>query len=165
MMTVRPRVTLAQLAALCALLALGTLQAPRTSATSLTAHVIELTNAQRRAFRGDGCPALVANDALAHAAEQHAVDMARHNYLSHNSRSGASPWQRMRRAGYRPTRAAENIAAGQSSPEAVVGLWMSSPHHRANILDCRLREIGVGFAEGPGTIYGTYWVQAFGTRR
>ncbi|MFI6587758.1 CAP domain-containing protein [Embleya sp. NPDC050493] len=37
-----------------------------------------------------------------------------------------------------------NLAFGQTSPEAVVGLWMGSPQHRANILDPRWTRTGAG---------------------
>jgi uncharacterized protein YkwD len=30
----------------------------------------------------------------------------------------------------------------------IVGAWMRSPGHRANILNARFREIGVGIAQG-----------------
>jgi uncharacterized protein YkwD len=38
---------------------------------------------------------------------------------------------------------------------------MNSAGHRANILNCGYREIGVGYATGGS--YGTYWTQDFGT--
>jgi uncharacterized protein YkwD len=37
---------------------------------------------------------------------------------------------------------------------------MASPGHRANILNCTYRDIGVGYATGGS--YGTYWTQTFG---
>ncbi|HEY8664738.1 MAG TPA: CAP domain-containing protein [Propionibacteriaceae bacterium] len=44
----------------------------------------------------------------------------------------------------------------------VMASWMNSAGHRANILNCALTELGVGYATG-GT-YGSYWTQDFGTR-
>ena len=162
-MSARPCVKLFQLAALCVILTMGILPATPTSASSSSARVIELTTAKRRAIMGRRCPALVYNPALAAAAQAHAGDMAARNYFSHTGRSGSTGWQRVKAAGYSPSRIAENIAGGQPSPEAVVAGWMRSRGHRANILDCRLREIGVGVAEGGR--YGVYWVQVFGARR
>jgi uncharacterized protein YkwD len=124
--------------------------------------VIVLTNEHRRAA---GCGDLAWNGALATAAQRHADDMAANNYFSHNSRNGATFAARIRAAGYRYRLAAENIAAGQQSPEEVVATWMDSPGHRANILNCRLRHVGIGFAENGGSAYGAYWVQDFGTAR
>jgi uncharacterized protein YkwD len=138
---------------------------PITAASSLAqfqARVVSLTNGQRRLH---GCPALVANLTLTRVAQAHSADMAAHNYFSHYSRNGASPFVRIRAAGYRYAEAAENIAAGQNTPEVVVTAWMRSPHHRANILNCRLRQIGVGYAYNPASTYRTYWTQDFGTPR
>ncbi len=162
-MPARPCVKLFQLAALCVILTLGILPATPATASSSSARVIELTNAKRRAIMGQRCPALVNNPALAAAAQAHAGDMAARNYFSHTSPGGATAWQRVKAAGYSPRRIAENIAGGQPSAEAVVAGWMRSRGHRANILDCRLREIGVGVAEGGR--FGIYWAQVFGARR
>jgi uncharacterized protein YkwD len=38
--------------------------------------------------------------------------------------------------------------------------WMNSPGHKANILNCQYRHIGVGHAKGGP--YGHYWTQNFG---
>jgi uncharacterized protein YkwD len=124
--------------------------------------VIELTNEHRRAA---GCSNLTWNPALAQAAQHHATDMAANNYFSHTSRSGTSFATRIRRAGYRYRMVAENIAAGQQSPEEVVATWMASPAHRANILNCRLRHVGIGLGESSSSSYGLYWVQDFGIVR
>jgi len=43
----------------------------------------------------------------------------------------------------RATVAAENLARGNVSAEAIVAAWMASPDHRANILDGRLNRVGV----------------------
>lgn len=52
----------------------------------------------------------------------------------------------------------ENIAYGQSSPEAVMNAWMNSSGHRANILQANFSKIGVGVVESGGRLY---WVQLF----
>lgn len=114
-------------------------------------------------------PPLRNSPRLADAAQGHARDMAKHNYFSHDSRSGASFIDRIRRTGYldgaRSWIAAENIAWGtgkMATPKAIVKSWMDSPGHRANILSGSLREIGIGVAEdapiegaGPGGTYAT----------
>ena len=46
--------------------------------------------------------------------------------------------------------AAENIGAGAVSASAMVAAWMASPPHRANILNSRLRYIGVGASHSHG---------------
>jgi uncharacterized protein YkwD len=56
---------------------------------------------------------------------------------------------------------AENIAAGSETPERVVAQWMSSPGHRANIMNPKLCRIGVGYAYFASGQYLHYWVQCF----
>ena len=58
-------------------------------------------------------------------------------------------------------RVGENIAAGSSTPEAVVEQWMNSPGHRTNILNSDYDELGVGHAYDANTTFGHYWVQMF----
>ncbi len=118
--------------------------------------VIGLTNAQRAKA---GCPALRADTRLTRAAQAHSSDMAARGVLSHNSAAG-DPGARIRAVGYSARGWAENIASGQRGPSEVVDAWMRSPGHRANILNCGLRDIGVGLAQGRN---GTpYWTQDFG---
>jgi uncharacterized protein YkwD len=49
---------------------------------------------------------------------------------------------------------AENVAAGYQTPSDVVRAWMNSKGHRANILNGRYTEIGVGNS-------GRFWTQTF----
>jgi uncharacterized protein YkwD len=57
---------------------------------------------------------------------------------------------------------AENVAAGYRTARAVMTGWMNSAGHRANIVNCRYRAIGVGVARaGDG---GLYWTQDLGGR-
>jgi uncharacterized protein YkwD len=121
--------------------------------------VLALTNAQRIAA---GCPALVWNDTLAAVARGHSADMATNSYFDHNNQAGLTPAQRVLAAGYSYTLTAENIAAGQRTAQDVLTSWMNSAGHKANIVNCDLHELGVGFATGGS--YGTYWTQDFGTR-
>lgn len=55
----------------------------------------------------------------------------------------------------------ENIAAGNSTAAATVNQWMNSPGHRANILNKKYKELGVGHSHKPNSEYGDYWVQMF----
>jgi uncharacterized protein YkwD len=114
-----------------------------------------LTNKERAA---KGCSPLRIDLRLAASARAHSKDMAANNYFSHTSQNGDSPWKRMEEAGY-TSPGAENIAKGYATAAAVVEGWMKSPGHRANILNCDLRAIGVGMAGGSG---GPYWTQNFG---
>jgi len=100
-------------------------------------------------------PPLRLNAKLSRAARRHSRDMVRHRYFAHDSRSGRSPFDRMRATHYVPRNAswslAENIGWGSGtlgSPIALVRAWMHSPPHRANILSRQFRDIGIGIAPG-----------------
>lgn len=72
--------------------------------------------------------------------------MARDDFFSHcDFPTGLDPWDRLRRAGYSHSAAAENLAGGSSTPPAAVAQWLKSPEHRANILSADYRELGVGY--------------------
>ena len=124
------------------------------------AEVVRLVNVARA---GAGCRALRVDVHLTAAARLHSEDMARRNYFSHTSLDGRSPWDRIRAQGY-AYGSAENIAAGQRTPAAVMTAWMNSPGHRANILNCSSAAIGVGIGRSSDSTYGIYWTQDFGTR-
>ena len=119
--------------------------------------MLRLVNAERSRA---GCRLLTVNSALTKAARAHSTDMARKNYFSHTSLDGRSAVDRMRAAGYSGRMMGENIAAGQPTAASVVKAWMNSPGHRANILNCGYRYLGVGHATGG--YYGNYWTQNFG---
>jgi uncharacterized protein YkwD len=128
----------------------------------VTTQVVTLTNAERAKA---GCGPLSVNATLTAVAQAHSQDMATNDYFDHNSQDGRTPFDRMTAAGYRYSTAAENIAAGQRTPQDVMTAWMNSPGHRANILNCALKEIGVGYATDSASRYGVYWTQDFGTPR
>jgi uncharacterized protein YkwD len=145
-----------------ATLALAATLTPHATAATVQEDVIALTNAERAKV---GCPALRQNAALSTAAQRHSADMATHNFVGHTGSDGSSMVTRIERAGYtRWTRAAENVAAGNQTAADVVRGWMNSSGHRANILNCALRDIGVGHQYRQNTKYGHYWTQNFGTR-
>lgn len=121
--------------------------------SSLQDQVVTLTNAARK---DAGCAPLKADASLTAAAQGHAKDMAARDYFEHTTPEGVTFDQRIRNAGYsRP--GAENIAQGSQTAEGVMELWLNSPGHRANILNCDLTAIGVGLDRN-----GFYWVQNFG---
>ncbi|MBK1784718.1 CAP domain-containing protein [Prauserella cavernicola] len=120
---------------------------------SSTARVVSLVNSERA---DAGCSALSVDNRLTNSAQRHSDDMAQREYLSHTSPDGTTFDERISEAGY-PDPAAENIAMGLSSPEAVMDAWMSSDGHRRNILNCDINTIGVGVNSD-----GWYWTQNFG---
>ncbi|MFE9773638.1 CAP domain-containing protein [Streptomyces sp. NPDC005931] len=140
-----------------------TTSAPRPTATATAtasgavARVVELVNAERSKA---GCSPVTVNSALTRAAQAHSDDMASSGTMSHTGSDGSSPADRITRAGYSWSTYGENVAYGYSTPEQVMQGWMNSSGHRANILNCGFREIGVALAQP-----GSYWTQAFGTAR
>lgn len=112
---------------------------------------------------------------LARAARRHSQSMVAMRYFAHEGPDGAGVADRLRRTGYIPAarrwRVAENIAwigGTHVTAQFAMQLWMNSAGHRANILDPRLREIGVGVANGsPSGSYGRAltFTTDFGYRR
>ncbi|MDP9865490.1 MULTISPECIES: CAP domain-containing protein [Streptosporangium] len=122
--------------------------------------VVRLTNAERA--KG-GCQPLKHDAQLRKAAYGHSADMAEQGYFSHTSKDGRSFMDRIRGAGFTGGSGwAENIAMGQPTPAAVVGSWMNSSGHKANIMNCKYTLIGVGAAKNAkGQIY---WTQVFAAK-
>lgn len=123
--------------------------------TSYEDLVVRLTNAARARV---GCGPLRVDDRLRSAAHAHSYDMAARNYFGHNTPDGRTPWDRIRAAGY-DAPAAENIARGQQTPQDVTQAWLNSQGHRENMLNCKIKAIGVGTHIGSG---GPWWTQDFG---
>lgn len=126
--------------------------------------VVELTNKERAKY---GLQPVKLNLVLNQVALHHSQDMAMQDFFDHVALDGSEPWDRMTRAGYQYSVAAENIAAGFLTPETVVQAWMESPGHRSNILAPDVEEIGIGYYYLPsdrGSVnYKHYWTQVFGT--
>nr|WP_035797431.1 sigma-70 family RNA polymerase sigma factor [Kitasatospora mediocidica] len=126
------------------------------TAGSFQQQVLDLVNIQRAQ---NGCGPLTANGKLQAAAQGQSDDMAARHFFDHTNPDGAGPQQRIDATGYQWSTWGENIAQGQSTPASVMDSWMNSPGHRANILNCAFKEIGVGVHQGPG---GPWWTQDFG---
>lgn len=129
---------------------------PGGAAADHARRVLDLVNAERAKA---GCPALHADARLQRAAQGHADDMAARGYYAHDTPEGRSAGDRIGAAGYRWRTWAENIHRGPRDPDTAVRDWMKSPGHRANILDCAFRDIGVGVTLRSN---GPWWVQNFG---
>lgn len=110
-------------------------------------------------------PALVLAAQLNAASDKYAIDMATYNRFSHTGRDGSQPWDRMSREGYVWRSAGENIAAGYSTPQAVVDGWLRSPGHCKNMMSAAFRDIGIGYGYASTSTYRHYWVTDFGARQ
>ena len=130
-----------------------------------------LLNKQRAAH---GRRSLQRNRRLARAARTHALDMVRRDYFSHTAPGGTSFVDRILNQDYvdpgQGWTLGENLAWGSyqlATPRSIVRSWMNSPGHRANILNPRFREIGIGVVEGgpeAGTDQAATYATSFGTR-
>lgn len=125
--------------------------------SGMSEQVTALVNSERAK---EGCGTVRSNDKLATAASRHSADMAARDYFSHTAPDGSDPGDRITAAGYRWSTYGENIAKGQRTAADVMNSWMQSPGHRANILNCSFKEIGVGVQD---TSAGPVWTQNFGT--
>jgi uncharacterized protein YkwD len=110
---------------------------------------------RERVTRGEA--PLRPNSRLRRAAQEHSNSMAFDDYFEHVGPQGQTPLVRLRDAGYISSsrvgyEIGENIAWGTlylATPRAIVAAWMASPGHRANILDPRYRETGIGVSAHP----------------
>ena len=130
---------------------------PSSTASSAQDEVVDLVNSERAKV---GCSPLKVNAKLTEAAQAHSEDMAEHSNMSHTGSDGSSPGDRIEKAGYSWSTYGENVAYGYSSAKSVMEGWMNSSGHKANILNCDFKEIGVGHAKP-----GDYWTQDFGAAR
>lgn len=102
-------------------------------------NIVKHTNTERARH---GLPPLQVDSQLMQQTRQHAMWMATRRVMQHTSAA-----------------VAENIAAGQRSPDEVVRDWMNSPGHRSNILGSQYKRIGVAAYRGAdGQVY---WCQQF----
>lgn len=122
------------------------------SGSVVRAATLCLLNAERAQH---GLKKLRKNGELRLAAKRHAKDMANRNYFAHDSLDGSSFVDRILRTNYvgagQGWTMGENLGWGGGSlatPAAMVKGWMESPGHRANILNGRFREIGIGVVNG-----------------
>jgi uncharacterized protein YkwD len=118
--------------------------------------------AEVNAFRASqGRPPLRLDARLSRAATAHSQDMLASGRMTHAGRDGSDPGARITRAGYRWRSYRENVGAGYMDAREVVIGWVRSPDHRANMLADDVTQAGVGFAGGPGMMWGNvprlYW--------
>lgn len=123
--------------------------------TDAAAEVLALLNAARA---DAGCDPLVHDGALAAVARAHSADMRDLDFVGRETPEGLDVLDRAAAAG-QDNAVAAHVAHGESTPSAVVDSWLDDEDDRADILDCGLRTVGVGVAQGSG---GTWWTQLLG---
>ena len=135
------------IAALVVVVAPAAVSASSTSTTALESGLLQQLNAVRA---DHGLPGLRANPQLAAAADQHSREMADDGYFDHDSVDGTSfssriaKWYRV--GSFHSWLVGENLLwwSPTVDPSGAVAMWMRSAPHRANILNPRFRDIGIG---------------------
>jgi uncharacterized protein YkwD len=100
-------------------------------------------------------------------AQRYSEVQAAQGAINHTGPDGSNPGQRLTRCGYRWRHYGENLAAGFTTPEEVVGAWMNSASHRRVLLHSKVTEIGLGHTNrpnDPGQFY-DYYVMEVGIRK
>ena len=123
--------------------------------------VYDQTNARRLK---EGLSELHYNPVLSESATSKAKNMFEENYWAHNSPSGKTPWDFFKAVDYQYSIAGENLAKDFYDTDSMMRAWMNSPTHRANIVNSKYQEIGIGVVNGVlRGVKTTLVVQHFGT--
>lgn len=104
------------------------------------AEMVRLVNEERKS---KGVGQLTLRRELIPVARAHATDMWKRSYFSHYSPEGKDVGDRLDNANVRYNFAGENLALAPTLATAHHGL-MNSPGHRANILEPKFKQIGIG---------------------
>lgn len=123
--------------------------------------VLEQTNSERQKL---GLSPYQYNATLSESATKKAQDMFANNYWAHTSPTGTTPWDFFKTVNYQYSVAGENLARDFYDTDSLMKAWMNSPTHRANIVNDKYQEIGIGVVNGVlGGVKTTLVVQHFGT--
>lgn len=122
--------------------------------------VFELTNIERAK---EGLPAFEKMDILKNVALTRAWELTVEYRGDHTRPDGSICTGAFNENGLIYGGWAENIAAGQDTPEGVVEAWMNSPSHRAAILNEDYTYLGVGYyyIKDDYQSYYHFWTQEF----
>ena len=101
--------------------------------------------------KSSNLPKLRSNGTLTRLAQSYASQMGREHFFSHTAPDGSTETTRVKQTSYfkgaSSWRVGENIAqapTGNDTPAMIMQIWMNSAGHRANILNRRLRDVGLG---------------------
>ena len=115
------------------------------------------------AYRGSkGLPPVTVDATLTRIAVVHAQRMAAADKMTHVLPGEGSFQQRLAAGGFRPSMAAENVAAGQKTLADVLESWRKSSGHDANLLLPNVSKIGIAVSLAPDSRYKTYWSLVLG---
>ncbi len=148
-MRVTARIATILLAGLTALPAYICAQTGSTGPQGSDRVLFDAANRERVARR---LPVLRWDAALARAAREHALLMARTGAISHQFPGEPGLSSRLSQAGARFTLIAENVGDGESALQ-LHDAWMNSPPHRSNLLDSKVDAVGIAAVERNGLMY------------
>jgi uncharacterized protein YkwD len=112
----------------------------------------ELFASVNQARRARGLAPLRWDERLAAAARRHAEVMAERGSAQHGFEGEPSLSARVKQAGAHFSWLSENVTQGPT-PRFIHSQFMTSPPHRANILDRDMDSIGVGVVERRGQLF------------
>lgn len=137
--------------------------------TAIEQMILDQTNQARAVARTCGDQQFAAttpltwNGYLAKSARDHSQDMADQDYFDHTAPNGSTLIDRNVAAGYSNWQElGENIAVDYDSALVVQG-WINSPSHCKTLMNPKFKEIGAGYVDKKGSLYG-YWTQEYGAR-
>lgn len=120
----------------------------------------QVINAYRKAH---GLRPLSLNAQLTKAAKLHSRDLAKWDRISHYGSDGSNPWDRVKRSGYKPKLAAENVGTGQVTFQEVMKGWKASAGHNKNLLLSDATQMGIALVQDPNTEFKSFWTLVLGS--
>lgn len=133
---------------------------PQMSDEQFAAEIFRLTNIERTK---NGKPLVQTNDDLNRAAMQRAREIS--IKFSHTRPDGTNALTVFEEYNHIPdNNAAENIAAGFTSPQDVVDGWMGSSGHRVALLNTHSTHLGVGVCKSGSAYYCVQLFTAYGEK-
>ncbi len=105
--------------------------------------------------RNNGLSAVQLDPILLAKAQEQADAMAAANSMSHEVRGTLQA--RIGNSGLEHSMAVENISAGYHTLADAISGWRNSPHHNDNLLNGKMRRMGIASAYAPGTKYKVFW--------
>ncbi len=113
--------------------------------------LLQLANEARAAHN---LPPLQWDNSLARAARAHLQLVVRNpNQLLHQYPGEPDLLTRGANAGAKFSTISENIAGHGDTPESLQQIWMTSPTHRANLLDPNLNAVGIAVVQNQGFLF------------
>ena len=102
-----------------------------------------------------GLTSVAIDPLLDRVAQDQALAMARADKLSHTV--NGTLMTRLDGAGAPNAAAIENVSGGYGTLAAAISSWRHSPPHNANLLNPRMRRMGIASATAPRSKYKVYW--------